>query len=515
MTSEHDNILKEVLLVFFGNLRLFKQVAFVGIVLTLSVVLFVPPNYNIGGSLVVDAKRLNSTPGDLEMSGSGRPYYPAQPQDVETEATVARSPQFLRYAAQRLRAQGLAPHVEESWFSQNVTAPISGALKSILSGDDSEEEDNLWRTLEAALKIQALPGSSVVEVGYYTRFPHEDLPIARSVMESFLMYRITPNTGQMLPEFYREKIEEYRKRLAEIQEEKLALLKKAAFAGTIATEVERLVARGNDLEVKIEDMIRERELTLTWAAYIGTMITELSSRRKDAASAGMPPFPLEFESVQMSEINLTLVRQLIEHIKVSSQFDEGFAAVQQSKEAQNSLEDYILLIAGNEREMKLARIEALSGQIKLMTEEARGIQETVANLKDASPVVEILNAEIESIQETVRVFQRRLYESTLDIDGGQVQMSNVRIASMPYVPAQPSFPVPQKVIPIGFIVAILLGVVAVFIRNFFSRTFSSPQHISKVLGLPIIASTPDATAKPVYLKDLFNPMTIFSFKGDA
>ena len=496
MDIKNENFFKDAVFVFFADIVLFKRIAVTLCLVTLLVAFFVPPTYDIGGRILVESKQISLSPDSLGASTGFNQVLPSTPQDVETEVSLILSPQFFKFAAQRMREQNILPASQFSVLTlvqSSIAAVMDYGKQGIttLTGYTFDPPDDLlWKDLMGSVNAELMPGTNLVQLYYYTRSPVEDLKPAKLFMESFLLFRQNQGAANEFS-FYAAKLDEYERQYAQLERRKNDLLNEMKLSGDVNQEIGRLTSRINDTEGELLGLKEKRDIAKIWLSYIQQTAKELEKQKNELRI--MPPFPFNFESSDIKEINMRLFDLILEYIRISSTFTEEFDQAKGARQNLRSLERYILKMCENEIALRNTQLKILEYQIAEKEELRATSLQQLQHLKKVAPELSILTAQVNSLQSVIQTFIRRSEESRLQAEAGNMlQMTNVRIAAGPSVPERPYFPRKRVVIPVGFAGAILMALLAVFTKHMLSRKFVTPGDVKKILGLPTLGSIKQA-----------------------
>lgn len=509
--ENNSNFLKESLNAFFSEITLFKKVFLLFVIVTILVTFFYPPTYDIGGKFLVKGRLLPSSVDNLSANAESNQVIPAVTQDIETEVNLILSPQFFQFAAKRMENSNIAPFHNSNFVTEAVLQiseffnKITRGVKSLFTEDSSknEIESLLWKELLMNVDASIAPGTNLVQLSYMTKFPKEDLHVAKFLMDSYIVYRLTSNTN-FENVFFDSRIDDYKKNYTALENQKSSLLLDMNLVTDVNTEVDRLSSDIQRYETELEALREQQKISRVWINYVQNTIKVLMQQRKDLKV--MPPFPLNFESTDIREINSRLFELMIEYTRLSSTYTEQFGQSQDVSQTLKNLERYILKMGENELTLRKTQLNIITEQIKDKTLLINQTREQLQHLKEVSPQIVILNSQLESLQNVIQTLIRRSEETKLYTEAGSLlQIPNLAIAAEPALPKGPVFPRKRIVLPLGIIGAALMGLLTVFLKHMVKRSFATPRDVEVVLGLPTLAIVKDknyATPKISILWDL-------------
>lgn len=512
MDIRNENFLRDAVTVLFADIALFKRIVLLVCIATLCVAFFVPPVYDIGGKLLVESKQLSQAPTTVAKQPMGfSELLPATPQDLETEVNLMMSPQFVRYAAQRMLDSDTLPAPPKglmvtvrAWISTAV-GTVKSTISALTGLELEEEESGLWKDLIDSTAAEQIPGTNLIQVHFFTGSPHEDLKPAQLFMESFLLFRQNQGAATGFS-FYRAKLNEYERQYADLERRKTALLQEQQLVGDVNQEVATLTEKINSLDEELIRLKDSRNTSQAWLDYMRKTSQELARQKKELSM--LPPFPLAFESSDIKEVNMRLLDMIVEYLRLSSTYTENFDQSRGARQNLQSMERYILKICENEMTMRTTQLGILNKQIQDKEMLRQNHLQRVQHLKTIAPELTILNAQLASLQELIQTFIQRSEESRLQNEAGSnsslLQMPSLRISAEATVPVHPMFPRKKIVLPLGLAAGIMLALLAVFTRHMLNRGFSKPSDVRSVLGIPTLASIEEKGTEPPSLSVLWS-----------
>lgn len=111
-------------------------------------------------------------------------------------------------------------------------------------------------------------------------------------------------------------------------------------------------------------------------------------------------------------------------------------------------------------------------------------------LFEASAKSKMLERQIAVLEDSYTTFSQRLEESKIS-NTQTNRLFSVSILARPEASDAPIFPDRNKVIFMGILAGIILGIAAGFLVEFFDHTFKSPEDVENNTGMVYIFSIPE------------------------
>jgi len=118
------------------------------------------------------------------------------------------------------------------------------------------------------------------------------------------------------------------------------------------------------------------------------------------------------------------------------------------------------------------------------------IKQENIKLYNTSLKMRLLQRQFKLAEESYETFLKRWNEARIDRSNVASNLFSVNIISGAKASLTPVFPDKKKVIPIGFVVALIFGITIGFLVEFFDHTFKRPEDVERFTGLQTIFSIP-------------------------
>ena len=498
--------IREFLGMFFANTLFIKRI-FIGFaVISFLVPLALTDTFTVTGEIIVLSKKIQQGPQGALAQSSAR-YIPVSLSDMETENNIIRSIPLIRSSVAALYKKGVfteeVSFIDEwinEWISLPIEKHITAPLRSMMSESESDPHgdaiDQYTDMVLSSLTIATIPGSNVISLSYESEDPVIAQIIVNELMDQYLIKRHELLLNDAPNEFLLQKKKSYRKRLNELEQQKLVLFND----NNVSHPREELsLTLGNiNAERRALDQLQDKHLENTqWLIYLEE---QLASLKKADVTKSTFPFSFGGSSgtgrdvyidTEMKEESREIARLHSEYANARLSFRVDSPKVTKLiRRIKLQKERLITLIQNRitERYKALQVIESLSTS-KL--ERIRRFGDRTRVLKTVAAAESELSTELEAVNDAYFKYSQQYEEKRSEEFSDMDQLTNVRILTRPIVPKQPSSPKPLLVVLIGLVAGLLVSITLGLLKEFFDHRFKFPDQIEEQLGIPLIACFDD------------------------
>ena len=292
--------IREFLGMFFANTLFIKRI-FIGFaVISFLVPLALTDTFTVTGEIIVLSKKIQQGPQGALAQSSAR-YIPVSLSDMETENNIIRSIPLIRSSVAALYEKGVfteeVSFIDEwinEWISLPIETHITAPLRSMMTESESDPHgdaiDQYTDMVLSSLTIATIPGSNVISLSYESEDPTLAQIIVNELMDQYLIKRHELLLNDAPNEFLLQKKKSYRKRLNEIEQQKLVLFND----NNVSHPREELsLTLGNiNAERRALDQLQDKHLENTqWLIYLEEQLASLKK-----ADVTKSTFPFSFGS---------------------------------------------------------------------------------------------------------------------------------------------------------------------------------------------------------------------------
>lgn len=509
-----ENYLHEFLRIFFANRRLITRVFLSFALVTCLVAFFGPKNYDVAAEVIVLSKKLTQADASTGvLNQESTKFIPPSIADMETESNVLRSSALLREVAQSLHERGEFPLVE-GWFSRSVLGPVRQAIMPSLTtwvidpvrdALGLEPEQKVDRTVEKlaieaadAMTVETLPGSNIISVVYRDPDPERAKLFVDALLERYLQKRAELQSNQLPVEFYNEKRNQYRTRLSELEDNRLALLREVE-ATEPSVEIASILETVRQEQRLLNELRDQRLEQASWLAYLREHLAK--ARRSEAQAFSFPysftdtASGVAYEDREIRQLGENLAELTIRYGNEAATFRGDSRRMQQLQEQIGRARAQFIAVVENRIGERARAVAVVDRLVKQKDERIQALRGRIDSLQAVLPSVRQLDTEIDSLHVAFTAYTQRFEEHSSGQAFNEQEMSNTRVLSWPVVPDSPAFPKPLHVLLIGFLSGLLLSIATGYLREFFDHSFKHPHQVREKLGLPVLMTIDEQVVK--------------------
>jgi len=441
----------------FKRLHLFLGIPIIIVIMIVVGSLLIPPVYEASTELKVDDTNYEYVGLSDQRLRNSENILRRKEQQINSEIKVARSNEVLKRVVDEL----------DLWKRWTPSTQPEG-----------ERRTEAFSMLSDGLTVEPSRDSWVIVITFRSTDREMVAEVANKVAEEYIEQNIKVNTLPEASEFFLERINKEQKELEELQR-RFRKLKEGQRVVAYQAQIDQKVKNLSEWESRLTEV--EKEI-LSRRAKIDK-INDFLRRNPDI----LVPIP-EIAKVRIVEdLNYRLVSFRLELAALLEKYTEQHREVinlrQQIEDTKTELRSEVRKIIrqeGTELNKLESERDALISSINDLKDEMMGLQEVEAPYKNLER--KIANKQ-DLLQDLNRKFKDSLYAGETD-----VRLGRVKQISKASTPLTPVFPNLKLNLLIGVPIAILFGLAAVIFLDAFDRTFSNPERVERVLGLPVLAT---------------------------
>jgi succinoglycan biosynthesis transport protein ExoP len=421
------------------------------VVLTIAISLILPRQYTAEAEVVVDVKSPDPLAG-MVLPGMMAPSY------MGTQIEVIQSERVARKVIAALKL-GDITDIRDQWQDET----------------DGEGDFNAWLTELLQKKLDIKPGrdSNVISINYTAVDPRFAAALANAFMQAYvstnLELRVEParqysTLFEAQTKLVRDHMEEAQAKLSAYQKEK----------GLIAAD-ERMdveTARLNDLSAQLVNMQALTAESVSRQAQVGSNAQEV------------------LNNPVVSGLKADLSRQEARLKELQASLGDAHPQVQQLKANVNELVNRIDTETGRvTRSVGINKTVALTreAQLRLALDEQRP---KILKLKAQRDEAAVLVRDVENAQRAYDALQARLYQSNLETQTNQTNISILKAATPPTKHSSPKLLLNTA---LSIFMGGLLGIGCALILELRDRRLRTEEDITQELGAFLIGTMPLAS----------------------
>lgn len=221
----------------------------------------------------------------------------------------------------------------------------------------------------------------------------------------------------------------------------------------------------------------------------------LDQIRRLLASGGVASASEVLQSPLIRDLRLLEAQLVRKYAELSTTYGPGHPTMLNIEAERRDLlgkitAEITYIVRGLENELTVARAREAS-----LAHEVEALKAEVADADRATVELRALEREAEATRALLENFLARLKETTAQAEDN-AQTASAEVLSLAAVPRKPSFPRMGITLAVTFLLASILGVIAVFVRDLLDEGFRSGTQIKVQTGLPTLALVPSVDVDP-------------------
>ncbi|MBJ6751626.1 GumC family protein [Geomonas anaerohicana] len=367
----------------------------------------------------------------------------------------------------------------------------------LITMTDVNIEDLAETRLERTLKLNKVKNSNVIEIAY----EHADPEIAAKVVNSFVDY-FRDKHLQVFREpqstFLQQQLEMYTEKLR-TSEQDLEAFKSENDVYSLGEQRTLLLQQKQELDAALKSNDNQiRELQKKVAVLKSQLHTVYKSR-----DSYVPPE----RSLDIQDAKAKLLGLLLEDQRLSKKYTPSSKLIINSKNEIEIVKNYINELeadannkakTGNQVYLDLYK-DFLASSATLQASVAKGtsvraqlqeIKNSLASINRGEQRLESLKREKAMNEKNYQNYLDRVEESRMLEEMNRQKLANISVIQTAAVPVVPSTSSRLKIIALGFVSGIFVAIGAVLLKEKSDQTFSTPEKVELVSGLPVFVSIP-------------------------
>ncbi len=481
MKQDQGLSVRDALNTLYRRIHILK---FVMIALPLAVLVacfIVEPAYEVTGNILVTAKRENTAllqaPGDQRTTNILNMN--VDETDLNSEMALMTSPELWISTVKKLGLPFF--HKGQTGILHGWVARIKQTLSEVLSMDgntasseaaaEAVQVQELAKSLSRDLKVTPAPKSKVINLSFVYSDPVMAQKILATLIELYIPYHFEAYRLPGAQGFFAGQGDLYRKKY-ETAEKELADFKRAwgiSFAERQKTELIVFIKQIEDSLVEV-------------SSNIGQYENMLASLKNDVIPTGQlaPGLQRGGENTVISVIATQLLRAKQKQVQLAELFSPDSRDYISGEDMVKDLTQKFQAALQSEMRVLQAKRVSLEGSLKEKQKELQQVEEK-------SEEARRLQLEVSIAKERYLQYVSKEEEARLaNLEGGN-RLVSVSVVGRPLVPSSPTFPRTGLFVLVSFILAILIGIGAILVANFFDHTFDNPREVESGTGYPVLA----------------------------
>lgn len=351
--------------------------------------------------------------------------------------------------------------------------------------------------LENSLKLNKVKNSNVIEIAY----EHNDPAIAARVVNSFVEF-FRDKHLQVFREpqstFLQQQLEKYTDKLR-ASERDLEAFKRENDVYSLEEQRSLLLRQKVEMDAALnanDNQIKELQKKM---ATLGHQLQVVYKSR----DSYVPPE----RSIDIQDAKAKLLGLLLEEQRLSKKYTPSNKLIINSKNEIEIVKKYINELeadtnnkarTGNQIYLDLykdyliseATLTSLVAKGTSIRSQLKEIKSNVTNINESEQRLENLKREKQMNEKNYQTYLDRVEESRMLEEMNRQKLANISVIQVAAVPVNPSTSSRLKIVILGFISGVCVALAGVFLSEKSDQTFSTPEKVERVTGLPVLVSIP-------------------------
>jgi uncharacterized protein involved in exopolysaccharide biosynthesis len=351
-------------------------------------------------------------------------------------------------------------------------------FKSGLMDTPEKKQQRAANQISAVIEAGINPRSNTIAIQTSWNNPQKAKTILEVLLEKYLDYRSQIFQPREAEAFFADQLEKFSNELQQ-KENELNQLTRESQTPIADSEMQSNLLNMKNLERQLFDL---KQAYYDQKFRVDLMEADIRSGETSYFSYINDP-----QIQELSNLVLEIIKQRNETARI---FHPESKKIQNyDKQIEKALGSFkkeiskFILAEKSELENINQKISFVENQIKALKKENMGLFEASAKSK-------MLERQIAVLEDSYTTFSQRLEESKIS-NTQTNRLFSVSILARPEASDAPVFPDRNKVIFMGILAGIILGIAAGFLVEFFDHTFKSPEDVENNTGMVYIFSIPE------------------------
>ena len=455
----------------------------VGLVLTLVVILMVPPRYTATASILLDTRQPRVLGADAVV-----PNHADDTFVIENQLEILRSPRIARRAISQLKAReknarvaSASTEFEATWFAdvlQKSFASNRTNFAAVHKTDEGEIQASEVEKFLRGLSIERKGRSFVVDVSYVTDDPQQSALIANAIVDAYVIDQLetkfqTTRTANLW----------LKERLQDVGRELENLEKRRQLFRTDKDIVD--VGASTLLQKEISEQVQQLIAARATAAEAEARLSQVQGLA--ATPTQLLSLDLALQSTVVSEYRrqqAEIQRKIGEATSIYGEHHPTVAGLTAQLDSLNrEVEQEVKRIIDNRQ---LAS-EAANEKLKLLEADLEKLKKNVLQFDEDQIKLAQYQREVSVSSELYSSLLRRYKETSAQEN---LQSADASIVSPATPPAGPSHPKRALIVLLGSVIWLGIGSGLGLVRDVKYRRLRSQADVERTLGLECVAMLP-------------------------
>ncbi|MFW5996979.1 MAG: GumC family protein [Lentisphaeria bacterium] len=450
-----QDYLREFVTILFMRKKVVTAIFLLFIAGALLIAFFWPPVFASSGSIILKRNEAMTSPQSLEDVQAELTRITED--DRYSELEMLTSNTIVKRTAQRLG--------EESDFFRDRF-------------DSGKGQRRLQNTIKTNLTAELVPQSNVIRLAFQWNEPAQAKEVLDIYLQEYLDYRSELYNPKEALSFFRQQIQKFNEQIGQ-RENKLLQLAQQHNLSDPTEQIKSNLLVVKNLEGTLADKkneFKEKE------AYINHIEEALKSKDYN--------FFTSIDNLEIGDYGQTLLGMIQEKRELLQEYTEESGKVQRMQEQIDSThksfrEEVKQYLAGQK-----SNLQGIKENIERMESKINNLEQRNLELYSNMLQKDSIQREIDLLDTSYTTFGKRLEQANIKSKARTDALFNVGLLSEPATPTAPVFPQKSRVIGLGALIGLVMGITSGFLLEFFDHTFKRPEDVYNYTDMPHLCSLP-------------------------
>ncbi len=454
MTQRLADYKRELVLIFFAQIKTIMGITALIFCMALLIAFFWPPTYAADGVILVKGKNLASSPDAL--TNARDQILPLKKEDLYSEAHFIESRQVIESAVKYLIENSLYYH-GGNIDSQFMTKEVYRIAKK--------------------LNITVEPASNVLRVTLYDKDPEQAVVMLKAIMNQYIIGRLRVYAPAESEHFFATQAEKFKKNLEAREAELIALVEKTRSPDP-RKEIDNNLLILNGLE-------QQRIVLKNEAIEKKLFIKKLDESLTD----GHIQFFSFIDNLLLNELGRKLLDLMAERGTLARTFNPLSVRIKAIDKQIDATSAALKAEVKNFNKNEINQLLIINNKITDVGQRIKEIQNKNIELQKDLIAAGRIDRETAYLQNSYDTLARRRDEAKINTVIDETNLSSyVKIISKPFPSNGPVFPKKSVLISLGLLIGFITGCSLGFLREYFDPTIKKPGDVANIADLPTLFS---------------------------
>lgn len=346
-------------------------------------------------------------------------------------------------------------------------------------GAEEKKREKIIELIRTITSANLNPRSSTITIQTTWDNPEKAKNILEALLENYFKYRSEVFKPKEAETFFAVQLEKFSKELQE-KENELRKLTVDSQTPDTASEMQNNLLNMKNLERQLFDL---KQAYYDQKFRVDLMETDIRSGEASYFSYVKDP-----QLQELSNLVLEIIKQRNEAGRIFHPESEKIKNYnKQIATAMGTFKHEIGKFVNAEK----SELENINNKIAFLMNQIKTLRDQNMGLYEASTRSKMLERQIAVLEDSYTTFTKRLEEAKISNTYQTNTLFSVSMLTRPEASDTPIFPNKAKVIPMGIIAGLIMGIAVGFLMEFFNHTFKTPEDVENNTDMIYIFSIPE------------------------